>query len=108
MKQKQNENGNKIGKVLKLLRIVQDLSVKDLASRMQVSSSYISDVEAYRKNPSLDMLERYSIALGVKTSTLLYFNEQGKNNGYDHKGLLLAILQRMIKKENNLDETELL
>ena len=93
-----NKEGG-IGKVLYLLRIIENLSVKELSERMGVSPSYICDVEANRKHPSLNKLEQYSAALDVDTHTLIYFNEIGKNCRYKHKKLLLEILQE-IEKSN--------
>ena len=46
------------------------------------------------------MLERYSSALGVNRSTLLLFDEQGKEINYNHQKLLLIILQTLEKSEN--------
>ena len=84
-----------LGNVLKALRIAQNQSVKALAERLEVSSAYICDMEANRKKPSLDMLERYSKALGVSRSALLYFDEQGKKHNYHHQHLLLEILKAL-------------
>ena len=88
-----------IGNVLKSLRIIRDLSVKELAERMGLSSTYICDVESNRKRTSLDMLERYSDALDVSRSMLLYFDEEGKKNHYNHKKMLLTILELLVAKE---------
>ncbi len=81
-----------LGNVLKLLRIAREMSTKDLATKMNVSSTYISEVEANNKKPS-----RYSDALEVSKSTILYFDEEGEKNGYDYKRLLYTILQKIIE-----------
>lgn len=94
-KEKKDEGG--IGNVLHSLRLIEGLSVKEMAERMGVSSTYICDVEANRKRLSFDKLEQFSAALGVDTHTLVYFNEQGKACRYDHKRLLFGILQEMTK-----------
>ena len=86
-----------LGNVLKLLRIAREMSTKDLATKMNVSSTYISEVEANNKKPSLEMLSRYSDALEVSKSTILYFDEEGEKNGYDYKRLLYTILQKIIE-----------
>ena len=86
-----------LGNVLKLLRIANEMSVKDLATRMSVSSTYISEVEANNKKPSLDMLSRYSEALNVSKSTILYFDEVGEKSGYNYQHLLLEILTEITK-----------
>lgn len=92
-----------LGSVLKLLRIANNLAVKDLATKMEVSSTYITEVEANNKNPSLNTLTKYSEALGVSKSTILYFEEENIKHGYGYQMLLLKILENITKNrdENN-------
>lgn len=99
-KQSSSQNDQGIGNVLKSLRIIRDLTVKELAEKMDLASSYICDVESNRKRPSLDMLERYSKALEVNRSTLLFFDEQGKQHNYNHQKMLLTILQLLEKSDS--------
>lgn len=93
-----NEEKKGLGNVLKLLRIAKEMSIKSLATKMSVSSTYISEVEANNKNPSLDMLTKYSEALGVSKSTIMYFDEEGEKMGYNYQNLLLEILKEITKK----------
>ena len=93
-----DESKGKLGSVLKLLRIANNMSVKELAEKMDVSTTYITEVEANNKNPSLNTLTKYSIALGVSRSSILYFDEEGSKNGYNYQELLLKILQAIVKK----------
>jgi len=94
----QIHTGNKgLGNVLKLLRIANEMSIKDLATKMAVSSTYISEVEANNKKPSLDMLTKYSEALNVNKSAILYFDEEGAKISYHYQKLLLKILEQIVK-----------
>lgn len=95
-----------IGNVIHSLRMIQDMTVKELSEKMGVTSSYICDVEANRKCPSLDKLEEFSSALGVNFQTLMYFYEAGKKCRYNHKRLLLGILQEMVKASPHTDDNE--
>ena len=92
------EKKNGLGNVLKLLRIAKEMSTKELAEKMNVSSTYISEVESNNKNPSLEMLTKYSEALEVKKSTILYFDEVGEKNSYNYQKLLLEILQKITEQ----------
>ncbi len=92
------EKKNGLGNVLKLLRIAKEMSTKELAEKMSVSSTYISEVESNNKNPSLEMLTKYSEALEVKKSTILYFDEVGEKNSYNYQKLLLEILQKITEQ----------
>lgn len=103
--QNSKENICGLGNVLKSLRIVQNLSVKELSEKLGLSSTYICDLEANRKRPSLDLLDKYSKVLGVHRSTLLYFDEEGKKNNYDHKKLLFSILKVFEEKNIMRGET---
>ena len=94
----ESEDKKGLGNVLRHLRMVRELSVKELAEKMDVSSTYISEVESNNKNPSLDMLNKYSEALEVKLSTIMTFNEEGEQIDYDFKKLLLLILEEIVKK----------
>lgn len=93
-----NDEKKGLGNVLKLLRIAKEMSIKDLATQMSVSSTYISEVESNNKKPSLDMLTKYSEALGVNKSTIMYFDEEGEKMGYNYQLLLLEILKEITKK----------
>ena len=98
-----NQGSNKekktgLGNVLKLLRIAREMSTKELAKKMNVSSTYISEIESNNKNPSLEMLTKYSEALDVKKSTILYFDEAGAKSGYNYQELLLEILQKITEQ----------
>lgn len=86
-----------LGNVLKLLRIANDLNTKELASKIGVSSAYISEVESNIKKPSLDMLSKYSSALNVSRSTILYFDEENEKHGYGYQKLLLEILRKIVE-----------
>ena len=78
--------------------MIQNYSIKELAEKMEVSSNYICDVESSRKYPSINMLEKYAIALDVKVSTLLYFCE---NNDDNHQRLLYSILDKMLNNKED-------
>ena len=83
-----SEKQKGLGTVLQLLRIANNLSIKELAEKINTSSAYISEIEANKKKPSLELLSKYSEALGVSTSTILYFDEEGSQFGYKYQKLL--------------------
>ena len=70
-----------------------------LAQKLEVSSAYISEVEANNKKPSLDLISKYSEVLGVNKSTIMYFDEEGSKYEYSYQKLLLAILEKITKSE---------
>lgn len=84
---------NEINEILKLVRIAQDLSPKEVADRMNVRSSYITDVERGDRNPNLKTLDKYCTALNISTDNLFLWREDQKKNRYTYRRLLMKLLQ---------------
>lgn len=81
--------------VYKLLRIANNKSVSELAGEIGVSPSYISEVENGKRLPSNALRKKYSETLGVKESTILYFDEESKEKNLGFQELLLLILKKV-------------
>ncbi|MDE7326052.1 MAG: helix-turn-helix transcriptional regulator [Lachnospiraceae bacterium] len=81
--------------VYELLRKARNYSVKELAEKMGVAQSCVSEIESGKRKPTVAVLEKYSKALCVKQSTIKYFEEErdGKNYGFERS--LLMILQKI-------------
>ena len=58
----------KLGLAIKLLRITQSISAKDLAEQVGITTNYISLIENGHKLPSLRILINISTILHVKLS----------------------------------------
>lgn len=87
-----------LGKVLRLLKIARGFSSKELAEKMNVSSTFISEVESDSKKPSLEMLSKYAAALEIRRSTILYFDEEMSGKKYKYTQLLYEILKRIVEE----------
>lgn len=87
-----------LGKVLRLLKIARGFSSKELAEKMNVSSTFISEVESDSKKPSLEMLSKYATALEIRCSTILYFDEEMSGKKYKYTQLLYEILKRIVEE----------
>lgn len=70
-----------LGDALRMMRIYHDLTQKDLADGLGVSKSYLSEIEAGKKVPTLPLLERYAEFFEVSLSSIMFFSE---NIGSDH------------------------
>lgn len=79
-----------INEALRLLRLYCGFSQADMAQRLSVAQSMVSDVEAGRKNVSMDLLEAYSRATGVKMSQLLFFAEEIDGEPIARRGHLIV------------------
>ena len=60
---------------LRLIRVFHDLSQKDLAEKLGIAQSYLSEIEAAKKVPTLQVLETYSKVFGMPLSSILFFAE---------------------------------
>lgn len=68
-----------INEALRLIRIFHDLKQFELAERLGVSKSRISEVENGVKNPSLGLIELYSEEFDIPMSSILFFAEELPN-----------------------------
>jgi transcriptional regulator with XRE-family HTH domain len=64
-----------LNKALRLMRVFHDLSQKDLAEKLNISKSYLSEIESGKKQPTLPLLERYSQVFDVPVSSIMFFSE---------------------------------
>lgn len=78
-----------ISEALRLLRLYSGLTQVELAERLDVSQSLVSDVERGSKAVSLSLLERYAEAFDIRLSKLLFFAEEIENEPPATRGRLL-------------------
>ena len=64
-----------IGETLRLLRVFNDYTTIEMAKKIGLSQSYISELENGKKQPSLEIIEKYASTFDMKPSTLLLFSE---------------------------------
>lgn len=64
-----------INEALRLIRVFHDLKQFELADRLKVSKSHISEVESGTKTPSLDLIEKYSAEFRIPVSSIMFFAE---------------------------------
>lgn len=63
------------GEALRLIRTFHQVSQIDLASELDISRSYLSEIESGRKTPSIDLLQKYSSFFSVPMSSIMFFSE---------------------------------
>lgn len=85
-----------ICEVLRLLRISNDLTIKELSAKTNISSSYITEIEkGVKDKPSIEIIDKYSKALNVSKSTIMFFEEDLSKKKYDYKKMLLKMLEKI-------------
>ncbi len=97
-----------INEALALARMYWGFSQIEMAEQLGVSQAMVSEIERGSKAVSMEMLDRYSGALGVKKSQLMFFAEEIEGHEPVRKGRLiiaqkaLQILQ-YLKPEEKAD-----
>lgn len=69
-----------MGETLKLLRIFFGYKSVEMAKKLDISQSFLSEIENNKKNPTLELLKQYSKVLNIKVSTLFLLAESLENN----------------------------
>jgi transcriptional regulator with XRE-family HTH domain len=64
-----------LGEALRLIRIYHDCKSQDLAKALDLSPSYISELERNKKTPSLDVIKKYADYFGTTASAIMFFSE---------------------------------
>lgn len=64
-----------LGEALRLIRIFHDYKTGDLAKDLEVSASYISEIENGKKEPSLEVLRKYAKHFDTSLSAIMFFSE---------------------------------
>lgn len=66
-------------RALKIIRDYHRLSQTEVATRVGLSKSYVSELEAGAKKASLEVLERYAEEFRIPMSSLMLFAERAEN-----------------------------
>ncbi|MCZ2156517.1 MAG: helix-turn-helix domain-containing protein [Bryobacterales bacterium] len=68
-----------IHRALKLTREFHRIKQTDLADRLDISKSFLSEIESGIKSPTLELLGRYSQVFEIPVSAFLMFSERLEN-----------------------------
>ena len=72
-----------MGEALRLLRIFNGYKSAELAKMLELSQSYVSELENNKKQPTIEVLDKYAKVFDMKKSTLLLFAEALENDSDD-------------------------
>ena len=97
------------GKALRLLRRSHDLKQRELATKLDISRSYVSELESGNRTPSLDLLDRYAQTFKIPVSSLVFFAEaleEKSEIGTKLNNAKGAIARKIINMLQFLDEKD--
>jgi transcriptional regulator with XRE-family HTH domain len=101
-----------LNKALKLMRVFHEFSQKELAEKLGISKSYLSEIESGKKNPSLEILNNYSGIFDIPVSSIMFFSENVNKNVKVEKtrafvsSKILTILDFIAEKAGHYDVEE--
>jgi len=64
-----------LGEALRLIRVYHDLKQNKAATKLGISTSYLSEIEAGTKVPTLEIIQRYSKEFDLPVSSIMFFEE---------------------------------
>mgnify|MGYP001568344024 CR=1 FL=1 len=94
-----------IFRALRLIRSFHRLKQTDLAVRLDISNSYLSEIESGIKSPSIELLGKYSEIFNIPVSTLLLFSERLEEKKFSERvrfqagGKILRMLEWVAESE---------
>ena len=97
-----------IGEVVKVTRVANDMTTKDLSEKSQVSKSYINEIEKRKENTSNDILNKLSEGFNLDIEDLLLLDEYhdsliGKKEKLEiYRMLLLKTLETYEEKNKKM------
>ena len=81
---------------LRLIRQYHNINQTRLAAKLNISTSYLSELEAGKKDVSIDLLQRYATIFDVPLSSLVVFSETLDGEHSDRKARSF-IAKKMLK-----------
>lgn len=101
-----------LSKALSLIRQYHTISQTELCSNLGISNSYLSEIESGKKQPSLEILSRYSDFFEIPLSSIIFFSEHVDDKKLTEKvrlgvaSSILSILEwnlnRHVSKKNKV------
>ena len=95
-----------INSALKKIRLFHNIKQNELANKLEISNSYLSEIENGKKSPSFELLEKYSTHFDIPTSSLMYFSEQLENEGKLSKSFRIKSASLILKLLDWSNESE--
>lgn len=85
-----------IGEILKKLRNIYSYKASELSKKLEISQSYLSEIENNKKQPSLELLKKYSEIYGIKLSSLILLSENFEIAEKQQKGTGNNLIRNMM------------
>ena len=100
--------GDTMGEALRLLRIFNGYKSAELVKKLELSQSYVSELENGKKQPTMEVLDKYAKVFEMKKSTLMLFAEslEGEEIKNDKKQRIARAGMKLLKILEKVGEFE--
>ncbi|SBP89856.1 Transcriptional regulator, Xre family [Thiomonas delicata] len=95
-----------LNRALRLLRTYHQFTQVELAKRLGISNSYLSELEKGDKTPGLDLLEKYSELFKMPVSSILLFSENIDDGRKPGTKLRVAAADKILRLLEWLEERD--
>jgi transcriptional regulator with XRE-family HTH domain len=95
-----------LNRALKMLRTYHQLKQVELAKRLEISSSYLSEIESGSKVPGLDLLEKYSQVFKMPVSSILLFSEKMSDDSRISEKIRVTAADKILRLLEWIDEKD--
>jgi len=87
------------GEALKTLRTIHEYSLSEMAKKLGMSASYLSEIENGKKAPPLDLINRFAEIFKTTPSAILFFSEEisKEKRSPNYKKNIRKILLKLLK-----------
>lgn len=65
-----------LSEALRLIRVFHDLKQNELADRLDISQSFLSEIESGKKLPSNELVAKYAKEFDLPVSSIWFFDEK--------------------------------
>ncbi|MCH7778018.1 MAG: helix-turn-helix transcriptional regulator [Gemmatimonadetes bacterium] len=95
-----------LSEALRLIRVFHDVKQNELAVRLGISNSYLSEIESGKKAPSVEIIEKYASEFQIPASSILFFSEQlgDLSSGHDMADKVRGAIARKVINFLNIVE----
>ena len=94
-----------INEALRLIRIFHNINQSKFAEELDISRSYLCEIESGKKSPSIELVEKYSHIFNIPTSSLFIFSERLADRSFK-EAARVKIAKKIVNIMNWIVETE--